>query len=267
MAKKITVRKPGFTFPHGIEKYWVDGNAFKSCFGNAFTLLFPAAEKYFVRTSKKFLPGQEKPELRKAALAFIGQETQHANQHQKYWENMQEQGYSIEPITNLLDNVLGLAETYLSDEEQLALVAGLEHYTALMAEILLKNDALATAEPKVRDLFEWHCVEELEHKAVAYDLLQNTNHNYFLRTYIMIYATILFVFLSTSAILILAAQDNLLFKFSFWKEAVNVLFLKEKLFPQSLEIFLEYFDPTFHPNNRNHDHLLDKFKFLRRGIA
>src|SRR3546814_10377867 len=46
----------------------------------------------------------------------------------------------------------------------------LEHYTAMLAAIMLKDPAMyAGAEPEWGALWKWHAIEEIEHKGVAYD--------------------------------------------------------------------------------------------------
>lgn len=60
----------------------------------------------------------------------------------------------------------------------LAIIAGFEHLTTLFAEFALETDFLAEAEPKLRELFEWHGAEEIEHKSVAYDVFQNATDSY-----------------------------------------------------------------------------------------
>src|SRR3546814_14121606 len=46
----------------------------------------------------------------------------------------------------------------------------LEHYTAMMASVMLREDSMyAGAEPEWAALWKWHAIEEIEHKGVAYD--------------------------------------------------------------------------------------------------
>src|SRR3546814_8847563 len=46
----------------------------------------------------------------------------------------------------------------------------LEHYTAMLAAIMLTDPAMYEgAEPEWGALWQWHAIEEIEHKGVAYD--------------------------------------------------------------------------------------------------
>ena len=53
---------------------------------------------------------------------------------------------------------------------QLALTVALEHFTAIMAHSLLtEREPLPGAPEEIVRLWQWHAIEEIEHKAVAYD--------------------------------------------------------------------------------------------------
>src|SRR5690606_34335040 len=53
---------------------------------------------------------------------------------------------------------------------QLGATVALEHFTAILAHALLADPRhLQGAEPQVAALWRWHAIEEIEHKAVAFD--------------------------------------------------------------------------------------------------
>ena len=77
----------------------------------------------------------------------------------------------------------------LSRERQLALTVAMEHFTASLAEFLLKNpEAMDTVDPTVRKMMLWHAVEEIEHKAVAFDVYRAFVNKEFMRKRIMVVA-------------------------------------------------------------------------------
>src|SRR6476646_8971660 len=178
----IQLRPIHFDFPSQISRYWLCNSPYKTHLLNSLTLLLPDVERYINQTVKQQLPRIQAPQLRQEVRAFIAQETQHASQHSKFWDNLRQQGYAIDPFLSLVRAVLlnGLAQR-LSLRLNLAIVAGLEHLTSLLAEIALREGFLAPAEPQLKALFEWHAAEEIEHQTVAYDVLQAASQNYFLR--------------------------------------------------------------------------------------
>ena len=67
------------------------------------------------------------------------------------------------------------------------MTAALEHYTATLAETLLRHESALEefASPEVRTLFAWHALEESEHKAVAFDVFQHSVDKHWVRVGIM----------------------------------------------------------------------------------
>ena len=64
---------------------------------------------------------------------------------------------------------------------RLSVTAAAEHYTATLGAVTLREELLDTAHPAMRQLILWHAAEEIEHKAVAFDVLEATHPSYALR--------------------------------------------------------------------------------------
>jgi predicted metal-dependent hydrolase len=61
---------------------------------------------------------------------------------------------------------------------QLALTVALEHFTAIMAySLLTEREPLPGAPEEIVRLWQWHAIEEIEHKAVAYDTFLAVTQN------------------------------------------------------------------------------------------
>ncbi|HEY9858195.1 MAG TPA: metal-dependent hydrolase, partial [Candidatus Obscuribacterales bacterium] len=157
LTSAIRIRPIHFDFPSQISRYWLGNSPYNTHLLNSLTLLLPDVERYINQTVKQQLPQIQAPLPRQEVRAFIAQEAQHASQHTKFWDNLRQQGYAIDAYLGLVRAVLfdGLARR-LSLQLNLAIVAGLEHLTSLMAEVALRGNFLAPAEPQLKALFEWH---------------------------------------------------------------------------------------------------------------
>jgi predicted metal-dependent hydrolase len=73
----------------------------------------------------------------------------------------------------------GLLEKVVGKDKQqrigLAITAALEHYTASIAETVLKHRDIYMKECRedMRQMFLWHAAEEIEHKSVAFDVFKD----------------------------------------------------------------------------------------------
>jgi predicted metal-dependent hydrolase len=98
--------------------------------------------------------------------------------------------YSYE---NVSKNLLNKLQPNLGDKFALSVTTALEHYTAIMANALF-YEPMATNKniaPQMLELLHWHASEEIEHKAVCFDVLKEVDDSYILRVSGMGMATIL----------------------------------------------------------------------------
>ena len=73
-----------------------------------------------------------------------------------------------------------------------AATAAFEHLTAMMCTCFFeRRELLETSDPRVRAMYAWHAVEEVEHKAVAFDVLTKVAKvSYFRRIFSMLLVSI-----------------------------------------------------------------------------
>lgn len=212
-----------------------------------------------LRTVKRQLKHIDNPQLKQEASAFVGQEAQHAVQHEKFWHNLRQHGYEFDSYLRFLRFILfNICETRLSIKFKLAMIAGVEHFTNVIAELTLKEELFAEADPKLKELFEWHSAEEIEHKTVAYDVLQNVTKSYPIRLLgILMAYTFVLGFVNLGLILMLY-QDKKLLNIRVWQEMIQFLFTKEKFVFKVFLHSLEYLRTNFHPSQRDNLFLAKK---------
>jgi uncharacterized protein len=258
--RNIIHRKPNFTFEEEFEKHWLGGSPFKTHFLNSLTLIFPTGEKYFIRSINKVLKKVKKKNLKQEAYQFIKQEAQHSMEHEKFFKVLERQGYDIRKLVGILDKlVTNYFEPFFSKESNMAITSGLEHITALLAEISLEENFLKEAPQKLQELFNWHAAEEIEHRAVAFDVLKEIDDSYQKR---LLGITVAYVLMSAYAgvsTVHLLHQDKLLFKKETVKDFTSMFFTDEKLFFKAVSIFFRYLDPDFHPDKQDIDELSESF--------
>jgi predicted metal-dependent hydrolase len=260
---KLARRRVDFAFdPTAVPLDWCYNDTFTTTFANALSLLFPEGEKFFVDSVKRHRDRVTEPERIDEINAFIGQEAMHGKAHRHFNDFIEGQGYgSLPSIDAHIRGLLNCVKK-VRPREQLAITAALEHFTAILAETLLREEdfILDKMHPAIRNLWAWHALEESEHKAVAFDLYEEIGGTYLGRVLAMILATAIFCAEVTHLHGRLLHDRRLLLKPWKWRKGITYLWVNpghmRKLWPQ----YLAYFKPGFHPNDRNTDALMHEWR-------
>ncbi|GAA2614726.1 metal-dependent hydrolase [Actinomadura fulvescens] len=186
--RNVRTRRIAFEYPpEKLPRHYVNGDLVMSHVVTVLSSLFPEGEDYFVRTVRNYRDQIDDPELKRQVAGFIGQEVTHGREHRQFNERLASYGYPTRLIDRLTRYGLALNEKVLPKSVQLAVTAALEHYTATLAEVLLKDpEAQAMFDvDEVRSMFQWHALEENEHKSVAFDVYETVSGDHRIRTWVM----------------------------------------------------------------------------------
>lgn len=263
---ETSVRIPPRAFPipllqGPLPRNWLAKSVLASHIANGVNLLFPAGERFFVRSVRHYRDAIEKdPELAAAVRGFAGQEAHHAKAHEALFETLAQQGLRIEPFLRFYEKLgYGLIEPRTSPALRLATTAALEHFTAVLAENFLTEVDSLDVHPAVRELLMWHACEEIEHRAVAFEVFERVDGRYSMRMAGMAMATLMLIgfWLAATGYLVAQEEDPLgLFR----REGAAV---KDRQ-PISRRVFgrgiKSYLARGFHPKHATHlDALAERF--------
>ena len=171
----MKVRNPRFDFSQ-VPRYWAAGNPLLTHYLNAFHVLIPEGERFFIRCARPYLESLPEGADRQRCRDFMGQEGWHQAAHRAFWQRLAEQGLPVVRFARVYEQLsFGFAEKRLAPalgrRRMLAITAALEHYTAVLSrEIFMPGFPGDELDPEMDRLHRWHGAEELEHKAVAFDL-------------------------------------------------------------------------------------------------
>ena len=253
MSPPIQVRRPDFDFS-GVPRVWCDDDPRMTHVINGLSAVFPAGERFFMRSVAAFEDRLD-PEQRQRVRAFYGQEAAHGRAHRATFEMLERQGYEL---GRWLDWYEGHAygeglESWVSPTIRLATTVALEHLTATLAEVAFDpDDVVARMDPAMAELLRWHAAEEIEHKAVAFEVLQRVDPR--LRTRVVGFgiALIVLAFYTSSAAQHLARQDRL--------RGVRLRAVVEFVRRPAVVVeALRLLRPGFHPDQRDNYHLAEAF--------
>lgn len=174
----ITVRRMGFPRPEpaSFHPLYIGGNSALSYTHSAMGLYAEQMEPFLVKSVRRVMDRISDPALRDAVDRFCRQEAQHYQHHTDFNKVILGHGYPglAERVERLKADFDGFL-AHRDDRFRIGFAEGFESYTTQTALHALKvgwYDNEFTHEPWGQ-LFKWHMVEEIEHRAVAHDLYQH----------------------------------------------------------------------------------------------
>jgi predicted metal-dependent hydrolase len=244
-----------------VPRWWFYESPLATHVANGLNLLFPKGERFFVRSVRHYLPRIEDPALRARVQGFFGQEGLHAREHERFFDILREQGFELDEWLAWYDHVAyDLVEKNASPALRLAVTAAAEHFTATFAERALSMDFLDNAHPVVRDLLRWHAAEEIEHKSVAFDVLETVDPSYALRLAGLAVATLCLAGFWISATRMLVAQEPAEARARAVRELRRRGPDRPGIFDGTMRrAFLAYARPGFHPSQMKNEHLAEAY--------
>jgi predicted metal-dependent hydrolase len=261
MAKMILPRSPDLDLDASIPRHWFGGNALGTHIVNGVNLLFPAGERFFVRSVRRYLGSiADDPELTAQVKGFFGQEGRHAGAHERFFDVLTAQGYDVERFLRGYEFVAyKIIEPVAPPSLRLSVTVALEHFTAILAENTLRDGLLEHAHPSLQKLLSWHAAEEIEHKAVAFDVLRKVHPSYALRMAGLAMATILLGGFWIIAVVMLLWQDPRASGARARREIGQLGERRSILRRVFLRGIREYIRRDFHPSQNDTDPLAEAY--------
>jgi predicted metal-dependent hydrolase len=244
-----------------VPRYWHGGRRSVTLFFNNLSIFFPPGERFFVTSVKRYAGTIQDAALREEVRGFCGQEGHHTREHVRYNEMLVAQGYPVEAMEKRVENLLKRTAKVYSHLGQLAVTCALEHFTAMLASLVLEEPrALEGAHPQMAALWRWHAAEENEHKAVAFDVYRAVGGGWLRRCVMMVLVTLTFWAKVYAHQLRLMKHEGLLFSVREWFALVGFLFVNPGGMGGLFRPYLSYFRPSFHPWEHDTRALVEQWK-------
>ncbi|MDF2447301.1 MAG: hypothetical protein K0S46_2537 [Moraxellaceae bacterium] len=255
----IQPRRMDFQFDPDMPRYWFGGNQFKSLLLTALSCTFPEGERMFVRAVRHYQPTLKSELLKEEVKGFIGQEAHHGNEHEVFNALMAKKGIPTHKVEKFVHDGIRWQEKRLSPERRLAKTCALEHFTAMLAEVMLENpEFLADMHKDMLPLWMWHAVEESEHKSVAFDVYQEQIGDYWIRTSEMAVTTVEFIGFTIFHYFQLRAEMDDRTDWKAVAQGWNWLLGKPGFLRKLGPAYLAYYKRDFHPAKRDKRHLRER---------
>jgi len=250
---ELTIHPRNFTFTgRGPDaRWWLGGDPVATAFFNALSASFPYGERFFMDSVRRYrdcATGALKDQI----VAFLSQEATHTREHVIFNSQVSEHNLSLAAMEARSEARLVLARTR-GPLVQLGQTVALEHFTAILAHALLSDPRhLAGASDSTQAMWRWHAIEEIEHKAVAFDTffaatcLHSGARRWALRVSTMVVATWL-LFATVGCNIADSFTADGINRPLTWARLFGYLLVKPGILRQVLTGYLAYFLPGFHP--------------------
>ncbi len=241
-----------FQLEQKMPRFWFGGDPFKTRVFDALSLTFPDGERYFINSVRLYRDQITDPDLQARVKDFIMQEAQHGIAHDRMNQVMKDQGM---PVDEMLAEMKNRFDDWLKNRNpqlNIAITAASEHLTALMAECFYaQKNTLAEVDPYVRALYAWHAIEEMEHRDVAFDVMNDVakvGYPLRVRALVMTSALMYGYTLYRTNIMLKADGFTKLERAQQFAAGLPWLFGKKGILSSMKKPYMDWFKRDFHPN-------------------
>lgn len=261
----VSIKPRKMEFPFGAikDRFFFSGNSLLTVFFGALSSTFPPGEAEFIASVRNYRERITDPVLKEHIRGFIGQEGHHSHQHKKVNEVLRDLGIDAVRLEKHLERDLKRLTTrkFATPKFRLAMTVGMEHMTAIMAEFVLTNpEVLEPMEESVRDLLYWHAVEEIEHKAVAFDVfMQQEGDQKYLRRVLKLITWLFNIRIACYMVALLVWAR----KIPGWQDIKGFwrfMYGAKGLVSNIRQPYRDFFKPGFHPWDHDNRDLIEKWQ-------
>nr|WP_298724174.1 metal-dependent hydrolase [uncultured Steroidobacter sp.] len=245
-------------------RWWHGGDPVATAYFNALSASFPQGETFFIEAVRRFRDRVD-ARLQQQIQAFIEQEAAHTREHVAFNKLIKNAGYDTTAMDAETRRRLDIARSR-HPVGQLAITVALEHFTAIMAHSLLtEKDPLPGAPAEVVRLWQWHAIEEVEHKAVAFDTYLAVTRElspfrrWAIRCQVMVLISVQFWHSNLQRMADFFRQDGINTPRTWWR-VFTYLWFKPGMLRRIFVPYLSFFRPGFHPWDHDDGALVREFE-------
>jgi predicted metal-dependent hydrolase len=240
-----------------ISQFPVENNSLISTFFYVLSGMFPEGERFFIHTVRHYQKSVSDEKMLADIRGFIGQEAHHGRCHEELNEEIEKLGIPISLVSASMRKRVKMLKRRFGPERQLALTVALEHFTASLSEFVLENPEILDGAPNTfRQMLLWHSVEEIEHKAVAFDLFRLKVNKEWMRRRVMVVAMVsIFCRIAYFQMRMLWRAKHFP-SLSEWVFATQFFWGKKGVLRANVKGVAKFFRRDFHPNDIDQSSLI-----------
>lgn len=184
VPQPMTVRRIDFGFTSDMDRVFIKDDPDMSFMFLGAWMMLPYLEPYLIRSMRQALPRIADPKLAQELKRFCAQEGEHFKQHAKANDIIRSLNPNYEALRPLEEELDAEYKAFSKEKPlkfNLAYAEGFESMTSAMSRAQLEVGLYDRTDSPLAQLGKWHVMEELEHRAVAFDVYEHVIGSWFYR--------------------------------------------------------------------------------------
>jgi uncharacterized protein len=187
----INVRKIVFDLPEDVEMVFVEDDPEMSYTFLGTWFMLPYLEPYLMRSINEAIPLVKDKQLVEDMRRFVQQEGQHYQQHARANDVLRKRNPRYAGLKPLEEQMSAEFKRFTKEKSlkfNLAYAEGFECMTSAHSSAQIETGMFAKPGNALRILAQWHVMEELEHRTVAFDAYKAIGGGYLYRLFVGLWA-------------------------------------------------------------------------------
>ncbi|MEM7692814.1 MAG: metal-dependent hydrolase [Pseudomonadota bacterium] len=166
-VSEIIIRNLRFGISRAPNPVWCDNNLIRTVQADALAIQIPPGERYFIRSLRRWESKLDDAHLVSEIRGYAKQEALHTREHEDYNDALRALGHDVDGMERQVERQLRIETPFIS----VAVTCAIEQITYSTSIVwLTKESGEGIAQP-YKAMWTWHSIEEIEHAAVAIDVL------------------------------------------------------------------------------------------------
>ena len=254
-----------------LPRYWFGSSPFRTHFMNAFGIMIPSGERALLHIIKEFQPLISDVKILEQSKTLVAQEHWHTHSHDKYNEWLAKLGF---PSTEIDAQTWGNMQRrlkFIPKKMWMAIATVAEHNSAVFFEFLFSRpELLEQMHPHFQQIWQWHGIEEIEHKGVSLDMWNNMKARLGLSEFLMrVVGLVIVTSIINGRILRLTCRlllrDKQFWKWRTLRDGMGFLFGGRGLVYATFLPWIAFMKPGFHPWDHDTRSLIAQYSKMVNG--
>ena len=238
-------------------------NPIENAFWAALMATFPAGEAEFIHSLNNYKDVIKDKKLLKEMQDFAAQESHHGLQHKKLTKQLQKAGFALEGVEKVIAERLAERIEGWTPKQRIIRTVCAEHMTAVIGHYGLSNpESLEQAHDSIRKVLQWHAIEEVEHKSVAFDVYKAAEGDMgaLKRDYALFLFFVFPIMMTKITRFLLKESGEQVTWAHRWGFFKHLFSLKRGVFGSMFGHLLAFLKPGFHPWDVDDSALIESYK-------